>query len=327
MESKRKARDRKIGIFLVITVVILLIVVHVPLIMQKIHAPTKNNTQSVHGFITTTETRHVVQKTETLHYTVRAGDTLIKLATCVNDSVEEIVKRNHIANPNLILIGQVITLKRASHVSPDMAMLKASSEKFSSHTRASQKKLFTKKSPAKRMHRQVFTHIKNRDSISKNCALVGGQIRDVNKRLIARAVCIRHHYGAFIKEAVTTVSGKVSELEIVAIMLQESKGNPRAISNAQIPCLGLMQIQPPTARQYHVKNLYNPRENILGGARVLTDYIYRYGGGDRAFGIAAYNMGPNNRIFRGSGFDPNELKYVREVRYILHILKSRQFTL
>ena len=50
--------------------------------------------------------------TETTEYQVVAGDTLSSIANKFNTTVEELVSINNITNPNLILVGQILKLRR-----------------------------------------------------------------------------------------------------------------------------------------------------------------------------------------------------------------------
>lgn len=50
--------------------------------------------------------------TETTEYQVLAGDTLSSIANKFNTTVEELVSINNIINPNLILVGQILKLRR-----------------------------------------------------------------------------------------------------------------------------------------------------------------------------------------------------------------------
>jgi soluble lytic murein transglycosylase-like protein len=111
-------------------------------------------------------------------------------------------------------------------------------------------------------------------------------------------------------------------------MIIESKGDPLAL-NKESNCKGLMQLQPGTAKQYGVdlKKIYDPRENIFGGIRVMSDYTYRLFGGDMNSGRVAYNAGPNNEVFRQKNFDPAHFKYTRQVRDVLNVLETHKFSL
>jgi membrane-bound lytic murein transglycosylase F len=81
---------------------------------------------------------------------------------------------------------------------------------------------------------------------------------------------------------------------LAALAYQESQWNPRAESpnGAQ----GIMMLMPPTARSLGVRNVFDPRENILAGARyfvqVREQIPARIPEPDRSwFAVAAYNIG------------------------------------
>jgi membrane-bound lytic murein transglycosylase F len=56
-------------------------------------------------------------------------------------------------------------------------------------------------------------------------------------------------------------------IEIVALMHQESKFNPKARSYSD--ARGLMQLKPATGRDVGITDLYNPEQNIIAGVRYL----------------------------------------------------------
>ena len=330
MESKGKRQARKIGTLLIILVIGILIGFYTPMIMQSFKSSSSTeytHVNEVHGKIT--HESEVVQAVSAdasvtygaCIYYLQKGDTLTEIAKRTNDTVQAIAKRNRIKDVNHVLAGKGIKIKESG--GSCVVVSKTSSKKFTGHAGASQNTLFTKphslRSPESVRAQSIAVHE------NVNCMLAGARMRNATERLMARAECIRTYYGSMIVEAVAAEGNLFSELEILAIMLQESQGDPRAVSNARVPCLGLMQLQPPTARQYGVKNIFDPRENIFGGVRVFTDYVYRYGNGDKSYGLAAYNMGPAG--LRKSGLNPYRITYVREVKAILRILEDSQFTL
>ena len=75
---------------------------------------------------------------------------------------------------------------------------------------------------------------------------------------------------------------------IHSVIQVESNYNPFAVSNKG--ALGLMQLVPATARRFGVSNVFNPVENIQGGARYLR-YLLDLYRGDYPLGLAAYNAG------------------------------------
>ena len=334
MESKGKRRDRKIGALLIILVIGFLIGLYTPMVIQSFKSsPSTEYAQSneVHGKITheqevdqTVSARASVTYGACVYF-IQKGDTLTEIAKRTNDTVQAIAERNRIKDVNRISAGKGIKIKESG--GSCVVVSKTSSKKFTGHAGASQKTLFTNHS--QKPHASVRAGKTTLDNAvahkNVNCMLVGSRAQSYSERLVARAECIRTHYGSMIAEAVVAEGNHFSTLEILAIMLQESQGNPRAVSTARVPCLGLMQLQPPTARQYGVEDIFDPRQNIFGGVRVFTDYVYRYGKGDKSYGLAAYNMGPEG--LRKSRLNPYRMTYVREVKAILRILEDRQFTL
>lgn len=75
---------------------------------------------------------------------------------------------------------------------------------------------------------------------------------------------------------------------LMAVMKAESDFNPTVISKAG--AVGLMQLIPETAIRHGVRNLYDTRENIAGGARHLRYLLDRFHGNIR-LALAAYNAG------------------------------------
>ncbi len=90
-------------------------------------------------------------------------------------------------------------------------------------------------------------------------------------------------------EVITAMSEAhgVNPLLVRALIEVESNYRPRARSNRG--AMGLMQLMPATAREYKVRNPYDPRANIAAGVQHLKGLIDRLG--STALALAAYNAG------------------------------------
>jgi len=100
----------------------------------------------------------------------------------------------------------------------------------------------------------------------------------------------------------------------LAIIAAESNFNPQALSpkNAQ----GLMQLIPETSERFHVRNPYDPAQNIRGGLAYLR-WLLAYFEGDLALVAAAYNAG-EGKVERYRGVPP----YAETRAYVQRILKA-----
>ncbi len=88
----------------------------------------------------------------------------------------------------------------------------------------------------------------------------------------------------------------VDPMLVRALIQVESGYRPRARSPKG--AMGLMQLMPATAREYKVRNPFDPKANIEGGIRHLKSLIDRFGVVENA--LAAYNAGEGAvRKFKG----------------------------
>jgi hypothetical protein len=108
---------------------------------------------------------------------------------------------------------------------------------------------------------------------------------------------------------------------IRAIIKAESDYDPRVVSCAGAK--GLMQLMPDVQREQHVSHVFEPRENILGGTRLLRLNANRFKG-DLVLTVAAYHAGPG-AVEKYHGVPPYETtqKYVRIVLKYYYQFKAR----
>jgi soluble lytic murein transglycosylase-like protein len=98
---------------------------------------------------------------------------------------------------------------------------------------------------------------------------------------------------------------------IRGVMQQESAFRPCAVSPKG--AVGLMQLEPATAADLGVKNIFDPTENVMGGARLLRQLLNRYDG-DLSMTLGAYNAGAG-RVDAAMGVPaiPETMDYVKKI--------------
>ena len=86
-----------------------------------------------------------------------------------------------------------------------------------------------------------------------------------------------------------------------AVIAVESGYNTHARSSKG--AAGLMQLMPETAQRYAVKNVWDPRDNLHGGARYLRDLIALFRD-NLSLALAAYNAGEAAVVQAGNRIPP-----------------------
>jgi soluble lytic murein transglycosylase-like protein len=120
-------------------------------------------------------------------------------------------------------------------------------------------------------------------------------------------------YDKMIEDSAT--KNDVDPRLIIAVMRQESGFNQHARSCKGAG--GLMQLMPDTARRFGVTNLYDPAQNIEGGAKYLRFLLDKFDG-DVALALAGYNAGEMAVV--GAGYN---VPHYRETQNYVRSISAR----
>jgi len=125
-------------------------------------------------------------------------------------------------------------------------------------------------------------------------------------------------YDAYIEEAARLFQLPVPFIR--AVVKVESDFHHTATS--RVGAMGLMQLMPGTARSMGVMNPFDPRQNILGGARYLRVLANMFRG-DLVLTVAAYNAG-EGAVQRYGGVPPYDetRRYVQRVLHHYYAFRS-----
>jgi soluble lytic murein transglycosylase-like protein len=105
-------------------------------------------------------------------------------------------------------------------------------------------------------------------------------------------------------------------------MQTESAFDALAVSPAG--AVGLMQLMPDVASEMGVDDPFDPRQNIMGGAKYLRRLLDRHRGNMR-LALASYNAGPGNVTeYGGVPPFPETRKYVKTVTKLIRSSRRAQ---
>lgn len=100
-----------------------------------------------------------------------------------------------------------------------------------------------------------------------------------------------------------------------AVMQVESAFDPSVVS--RVGAQGLMQLMPALAQEMGVTDPFDPRDNIMGGVRYLSELLQRHRG-NLELTLASYNAGPT-AVARYRGIPPfrETRRYVKKITDIM----------
>lgn len=126
-------------------------------------------------------------------------------------------------------------------------------------------------------------------------------------------------YETYIREA--SRKHGISMPLLKAVMKVESDFNPKAVSKKGAK--GLMQIMPQNYELLQIKDPFNPRESIMGGAQYLSQLLDRFDGNVK-LALAAYNAGPQT-VERSRAIPPikETIDYVKKIMKYYALFKEQ----
>ncbi|HZM46972.1 MAG TPA: lytic transglycosylase domain-containing protein [Burkholderiales bacterium] len=129
----------------------------------------------------------------------------------------------------------------------------------------------------------------------------------------------RKHYTPLISAVAKEI--QLDPALLHAVIAVESGYNPKARSPKG--AIGLMQLMPDTARRYEVADIWDPRDNLRGGARYLRDLLAAFNN-NLSLALAAYNAGEGAVAQYGNKIPPfaETLNYVPRVLQQYHLLNG-----
>jgi Rod binding domain-containing protein len=127
-------------------------------------------------------------------------------------------------------------------------------------------------------------------------------------------------YSDIIDEAAGTYNLQPNLIK--AVIAAESAGKADSVSTKNAK--GLMQLSDSTAKDMGVSNVFNPKENILGGTKYLKSLIEKFPG-NLDLALASYNAGPAT-VEQYSGVPPyaETQNYIKRVTNYLNMFNASE---
>ena len=163
--------------------------------------------------------------------------------------------------------------------------------------------------------KKSFVHTKPKKNQQKKLTSVDAKSKrkqELNDKILARV----NRYKSLIRSA-----ARDNDLDpelLIALVYVESGGNSRAVSPKKAS--GLTQLMAGTAKDLGVTNVFDPRQNISGGARYLKQQIDSFG--QVSLALAAYNAGPT-RVKKRNSLPSETQRYIEKVLQIKRALEAQ----
>jgi soluble lytic murein transglycosylase-like protein len=156
-----------------------------------------------------------------------------------------------------------------------------------------------------------FTHYTNMPVDARYRAKVVARATPRPKHRKAPIV-VRPRYQELVAEAAAAHGIEAALMN--AVITVESGFNSRSVSPKG--AMGLMQLMPATAQRYGASDPFDPRQNLLAGAKYLKELLTMFDN-DLRLALAAYNAGENAVLRYGRAVPP----YRETQRYVPAVLR------
>ncbi len=105
----------------------------------------------------------------------------------------------------------------------------------------------------------------------------------------ASVLCTNESLEAIFQKAADTYGVSVNLLKAIA----KAESGFQQYATSHSGAMGIMQLMPATAAGLGVTDAYDPEQNIMGGANLISQLLVKYNG-DVSLALAAYNAGSGN---------------------------------
>lgn len=126
-------------------------------------------------------------------------------------------------------------------------------------------------------------------------------------------------YGDYLEQIFQNASDTYQVSKDLLKAMAKAESNFRSDATSHVGAMGIMQLMPATAASLGVTDAYDPQQNIMGGAKYISQLLQRYDG-NVSYAVAAYNAGSGN-VNKYGGIPPFKetqnyvakvLQYMRE---------------
>lgn len=123
-------------------------------------------------------------------------------------------------------------------------------------------------------------------------------------------------YGDYLEQVFQKAADTYHVSKDLLKAMAKAESNFQANATSSAGAMGIMQLMPGTASALGVQDAYNPEQNIMGGAKYISQLLEKYNG-NVSFAVAAYNAGSGN-VDKYGGIPP-----FKETRnYVIKVLQN-----